>query len=516
MSNVSDSTGSKDRSSAQGMVAKSNSISPAGKIKLEDLPELTYEMVPKEMGKIAKAISESQQVPKSLAILTAIGIGYACKAGKSQVAPVSHNWDAEKSSFNAVIIAKSSGGKSRVFNKLTKPLEEWESKKRLEVAPMIADALAKVADAETRSDKIAELKKVPVFPDMRVQDTTPEKLTMRMRDHYGRLALLSSEGGPLKNLDGKKFGTPPEFELWKKCWDSEDHREDRVGAGSREVRNPVLTSLLMVQPAILDALGANPSLRGEGLLERFLFLALPDNRANLQPSRKAPALKKEILERWKEICFRLLDADHKGTTSHLSPTGGEGLGVTVQQVPILHDVPLSEGAQSVMDKFDQSMINEQQEGHRLDLVASHAEKCVGISLRLGEFFEVFSRACEMKGQGKNKKFKYEPSELFNTAISEKCMEMAVQVVDVLTHHFSYVMEDRSSFNLQTYILDKLDGLGGEASRRDLRRKCRAFKNDASLEPYLALLEQTGRITREEKKSRNQVVSEIIKSIVNTD
>ena len=117
---------------------------------------------------------------------------------------------------------------------------------------------------------------------------------------------------------------------------------------------------------------------------------------------------------------------------------------------------------------------------------------------------------------KKKKFKYEPSELFDTATSQECMEMAVQDVDVLTHHFSYLMEDRSNFNLQAYVLDKLDGLGGEATRRDLRRKCQAFKNDAELAPYLDLLEKSGLITREEKKHRNQVVSEIIRSNANTD
>ena len=426
------------------------------------------------------------------------------------MAPVSHNWDEEKSSFNAVIIAQSSGGKSRVFNKLIKPVEEWESRKRLELAPKIADAHAKAGEAETRSEAIEELKKVPVFPDMRVQDTTPAKLVMRMRDHYGRLALLSSEGGPLKNLDGKKFGTPPEFELWKKAWSSEDHREDRVSAGSREVRSPVLTALLMVQPAILDALSRCPSLRGEGLLNRFLWLILPDNRSDLKPSHEAPELKKEILERWEQICFRLLDSEHKGTSPHLSPTGGDGLGLTVQQVPILHDVPLSEGARTVMQDFDRTMIHEQQEGHRLELVSEHAQKCVGIALRLGAGFQVISRACEVEGEGKKQGFKYEPSELFDTEISQECMEMAVQNVDVLTHHFTYVMEDRPSFNLQTYVLDKLAGLGGEASRRDLRQKCKSFKNDDELEPYLALLEKSGLITRTEKKNPNGVVSEIIK------
>ena len=177
-----------------------------------------------------------------------------------------------------------------------------------------------------------------------------------------------------------------------------------------------------------------------------------------------------------------------------------------QVVPILHEISLSQKAEKVRKAFEVSMLAEIKDGHRLEHVHQWGQKAVGMALRIAAVLELFQRASEG----------VEGAQIFKKKISEQSMKAAVQIVDVLSYHFVYTMEDKSSINLQTYVLDKLGDLGGEATRRDLRRKCQAFKNDAELEPYLDLLEKSERITREEKKNRNQVVSEIIKSNVNTD
>jgi len=81
----------------------------------------------------------------------------------------------------------------------------------------------------------------------------------------------------------------------------------------------------------------------------------------------------------------------------------------------------------------------------------------------------------------------------------------------LEDYYLRVMAPKASPEVKAqYVLLKLDELGGEASRRDLRSKCRTINSDPELEPYLALLEKSGRITRTDKQNPNGVVSEIIK------
>ena len=87
-------------------------------------------MVPMRMSAMAKTLAESQQVPASLAILSCIATASACVAGKYQITPITNNWTEETSSLNCLIIAESSGGKSRVFSKVTKAIGKWEQNAR--------------------------------------------------------------------------------------------------------------------------------------------------------------------------------------------------------------------------------------------------------------------------------------------------------------------------------------------------------------------------------------------------
>jgi len=500
------------------MVAKSNSISPAAdvKLKVEDLPQLEFDMVPMRMSAMAKTLAQSQQVPASMAILSCLATASACVAGKYQITPITHNWTEETSSLNCLIIAESSGGKSRVFSKVTNAIGKWEQNAR---RGMIEDhrlalirvkskrkALEAEGDNPTKlalKDLNKALEKVPVLPDMIVNDATPEALEERCANHYGRLAVFDDEGGPLKNLTGERWKTPPSFELWKKAWSGSNHRTDRIGRGTVEIHQVCITALLMTQPSLVEQLAKYPAMKGEGLWNRFLFLHLPSNKGQLIPSDEAPKLHPRIHKKWDQTLFRLLDSEHRDTLPHISPNAER-----IQQVPILHEISLSEKAEKVRKAFEVSMLAEIRDGHRLEHVHQWGQKAVGMALRIAAVLELFERAS--KG--------IEGAKIFKKKISEQSMKAAVQIVDVLSYHFVHTMEERSSINLLTYVLDKLDDLGGEATRRDLRQKCKKkiFKNDAALEPYLDLLEKSERITRTEKKHSNGVVSEMIKSIVNTD
>ena len=229
MSNAKNSTGSQDRSSAQGMVAKSNGITPAESLH-GGLPELKFEWLPEKMASMAKTLSESQQVQPAMAIMACIATASACVVGKYRISDITVNWTEEWSSLYTVLIAPSGGRKSSVFKKVIKPIEDWQRKRRTEMRPTYVKALgtlklkrkeledlqksaetgdqaakAELALGDAKKAVIEAERELPVLPDLIVNDATAEALEKRMADHHGRLFSADSEGGALKNLTGARW-----------------------------------------------------------------------------------------------------------------------------------------------------------------------------------------------------------------------------------------------------------------------------------------------------------------------
>jgi hypothetical protein len=476
------SNGSRSDSSSRSFSSGENGSYPNGNVSTESvtdgvasLPQLDFDMLPKHMGAVARTISESQQVPPAMAIMSVLATASASIAGKWQVSPITHNWEHERSSLNVVLVAESSGGKSRTFSKVTKPLWDWEAKERRRLAPVIAQAQQAVDDAVDDYDKALALEKVPVSPSMRIGDTTSASLTLRSSRHYGCLALFDPEGGPLKNLTGQRFNTPPEFELWKKCWDSEYHREDRVGntpgGETREVHQPVMTALVMTQPTVLDHIAKYPQIRDEGLLYRFLWCHLPYEHSRL-PSHLAPPIDEEVMAEWAEALERMLSTEYRDTVPHLHMKAG-----WVEHQPILYDSTLSKKAELVRRDYEARLLREEQPGQRLHPVRSWAGKACGMAVRIAQILDRTEKAfLGLTG-----------AKLFASKISKEHMEMAVQIVDVLSYHAAYTFKAEPYKADEQDVLDKIHELGWGVSRRDLLRKCSWLQKQGGVSALITAL-----------------------------
>lgn len=504
------STGSKRSSARTGVVAKSNGITPAESLH-EGLPELKFEWLPKKMADMAETLSKSQQVQPAMAIMACIATASACVVGKYRIADISKNWDEEWSSLYTILIAPSGGRKSSVFKKVIKPIELWHRERNAEIRPDYVKALGTLKlrqkeldnlqkKAET-GDKVAKAelalgdpqkavidatKKLPVLPDLIVNDATAAALETRLASHHGRLFSADSEGGALKNLTGARWKTPPEFIAILKAFSGDYIRTDRISR-SAEIHQPAMTILWMVQPSIIKELANHPAMRNEGLWNRFLFVLLPSIKHKIVPSRDAPEFNKEVAQEWQKILWRLLDTNHQKETD-------EG-------IPVPHDQSLSKGAEEVRHKYEVSIRDAIQDGERLEEVDQWGEKAPGIAIRIAAVLELFEQASNGVAGAL----------MFKKQISKKSMERAVHLMKPMEDDYLRVMAPKASPEAKAqYVMGKLNEMGGEASRRDLRTKCRTIKSDPELEPYLALLEKSGSITRSDKTNPNGVVSEIIK------
>jgi hypothetical protein len=103
-------------------------------------------------------------------------------------------------------------------------------------------------------------------------DCTPERLATLLRDHDGRIAVMSPEGDVFDLLAGRYSANKKgNFGVYLKGHAGDTLYVDRVGRPMEFVKAPAITVGLAVQPDVIRGLAQNPGFRGRGLLGRFLY-----------------------------------------------------------------------------------------------------------------------------------------------------------------------------------------------------------------------------------------------------
>jgi putative DNA primase/helicase len=234
------------------------------------------------------SIAAELQAPVDLpAMLALAALSTACN-GSAKV-HVRGTWK-EGVNLYLVVAMPPGAGKSPAFRHLFDPLDEWNTEAATAAAEsiakaeqrlrMIEDELRKAEkagdaiEAEVALDKKLALV-VPVAPRLFVDDVTPEALVPILADQGGRLALVSSEGGPFEMMVGR-YSERANLEPYLQAWSGDTIRVDRVGRGSLTVPDARLVIGLTVQPQVIAALADKPELAGRGLTARFMY-SIPPN-----------------------------------------------------------------------------------------------------------------------------------------------------------------------------------------------------------------------------------------------
>jgi replicative DNA helicase len=272
------------------------------------LPAFPAGVFPPWLEAEVAALAESAQVPRCLPAMVALGVLAAACGGRA-VTEIKPGW---REPLNLYVVPAMSSGtrKSPVYAPMVAPLlaaektlasqartaiteartaravaDKAAAKAEREAAEAAADPdrseedKKKAADAATAAALLAEAIMVPVVPRMLADDVTPEKLAAIMAEQGGRMAILSSEGGPLVSLAGRySTSKEPNLDAWLKGHNGlhEEIRVDRVGRAPDYVQRPALTVCVTVQPGVLRRMYQIPQLRDRGLLARFLYAMPPD------------------------------------------------------------------------------------------------------------------------------------------------------------------------------------------------------------------------------------------------
>lgn len=273
------------------------------------LPEFPVDALPPVLAQFVEEQATAAQTPAALPAMTVIGACSAAIMGKAEVC-IRGDWVETLNTYTSVVMSPASR-KSQSMSAAKTPLEQWESEQRKAKAAEVQAARAyrdvlegQVKEAKTRAAKAKgddaealireavdlaqrlESFQVPALPRLLVDDTTPEQLAVLLSEQSERMAIFSAEGTVFELMTGRySQNGGGNFELFLQAYRGESYTVDRKGKAPIELRKPLLTICLAVQPDVIESMAKKPGLRGRGMFGRFLY-AIPEN--NLGTRRIAP------------------------------------------------------------------------------------------------------------------------------------------------------------------------------------------------------------------------------------
>lgn len=285
------------------------------------IPPFPTGVLPRPVAAMAAAVAEFAQVDEAMSATSGLSMLAAAVAGKARIR-IRPGWS-EPLNLYTVTVAGPGQRKSAVQRSMAKPLYEAEKTlveqgepERIEretqylVAKKAAENSrnkAGGADGASRDEATAEAvsqamaaERTTVPPRLRLvaDDATAEAVASILAEQ-GRLAIVSTEGGPFDMMAGRYTSNKAvSLDVWLKGHSGDPIRVDRKGRAPEFVDEPALTLALMVQPMVLEEIGKNPALRGRGLLARCLY-ALPPSKVGRR-SVDPPEVPREVATAYAE------------------------------------------------------------------------------------------------------------------------------------------------------------------------------------------------------------------------
>jgi replicative DNA helicase len=465
------------------------------------LPEFPIETLAGWQRQFAEALSIATQTPIDLAamlILATTSLAIAKKA----VVLVKPGY-AEPLNLFLVVCQPPGARKSAVYRLVLQVVKDYEREKAIAAGPAIASALSLTAitekqlqakqneaakntgekevelkqQAETLAQQLLELK-IPSHPLLITTDATPEHLVTLMARNFGRIAVMSPEGGPFGMMAGRyqrqSSRQSPNIDVYLKSHAGDDIRVDRAGRPPDDVRNPSLVIGLTVQPDVIQSLASDASFRGRGLLGRILY-SMPESKIGhrmIDPPPVSPALTAE----YESHVRSLLEI----------PFNTDGPGGQVEK-----QIQLSPAASQILRTFDAWVEPQLASAGPLAHMADWGGKLVGAVVRIAGLLHVADLAGNTSPWG--------------TSIAAQTMERAVEIGRYLIPHARaafFEMGGDHELDDARYLLAWVLRHGQESfTRRECFEGTRGkFKKVDKLEPVLRLLERYNYIrTRTEER-----------------
>lgn len=250
----------------------------------DDVPGFPTEALPDWIGNYAHAVADEVQVAVDLPALMAIVALSLANAGRYKVEVTPNGWQ-EQLNLYIVVALPPSAGKSPVVNKMLGAIHTHELDTRRDLEERMEHVALKrriiekaMKRAEDKGDATEAMRcldelmqcPLPVVPRFIADDATPEALAQLMSEQGGRMALISTEGGPFDIMAGR-YSERANLDVYLKAWGGDQLRVDRINRPAIVIPNPTLTVGLTVQPHVISALAAKDEFKGRGLTARMMY-----------------------------------------------------------------------------------------------------------------------------------------------------------------------------------------------------------------------------------------------------
>lgn len=384
-----------------------------------ETPDISANLLPPVLGEFVQNISEVLSVPVTMPVMGALGIVSAALAKKFVVCP-KPDWKEPINIYCQVAMLPASN-KSQTLKYLKSPVDEWEDREAIRLAPQIEAAQtdikllnaeigkqykilkkagAKQADIDTAKEKVVDLEKqlqekknsMPVVPVIYTTDATPEAIADLVNEQGNRLAIISDEGGITEVLSGLYNSGNANIDIILKGIDGGSTRIKRANKDYR--LNPYLTVLLLIQPQILANMADKRAFTGNGALERYLY-ALPSGNVG-----------------YRTFADRKIDAQAETGYNHLI---FNLLSIPVPDTP--HILQLEEPAKVIFHSFRQEVERELRTDGKLYICRGWGGKLAGYTLRLAGLMHVA-----------------EHDSINHLVIQRGTIEMAITIARLLMEH----------------------------------------------------------------------------------
>ena len=271
-----------------------------------------------------------------------------------------------------------------------------------------------------------------------VSDITPERLGQRMKENFGRAAIVSPEGDIFNIMSGLYSDGRLNLQVFKKGWTGDEAiTDDRLSREGTRVARPALVVGVTIQPVVLAELAKKKQFRGEGLLGRFLYVQPEDRIGYRRTGHDVPALNVEAQRSYAEMLQKLLK------TKPESEEGGEW-------TP--NDIGLSPEAAELRNAFEAEIEHALRPGGILDGMQDWGAKLVGNVVRLAGLIHLAHQV-----QGK-------PSSLWPFPVTGRAMEIAIRLGRALIPHARCVFDQMDmlpELHVARYVLERIQTYEGE-------------------------------------------------------
>ena len=277
------------------------------------VPPFPVECLPAPIKDYILAVAETTQTPVDMSAVAGLAVMSTCVQGKFEIEG-KPDW-IEPLNIYCIIVANPGERKSPVMRHLTEHLYEYE----------------KLINTSMEHKKAREI--TVEFKPLRIlaDNVTLEALTTLLADNEGKMSVISSEGGIIDIVTGL-YGNKVNIDTLLKAHDGDPIYVDRKGSKTEYIENPCLTVLLAFQPEVLDELLSNKTLRGRGLVARFL-ISYPAQAVGNRRYETAP-IPQKFKDKYRELCFDLLEIEANNDIYKLSvtPQAGKALKAFFEEI----------------------------------------------------------------------------------------------------------------------------------------------------------------------------------------